>query len=303
MVIKKTNKISQKDINLLLKKFIIIIRKISKSCGNKNKKIKKGGGGPFDMFKGKKEEKDLFNELNSFNDVEFKKSIQYFSGITNNSFENLKLSNFITKENINPYTKGNLNSTNSVKYSKNDDIEEKYINNHYENIRANISNNSNKIVAYPYDNNKSFILFYLDNETNIKYIYCKIQYTTNSSNIISNYFLLNKKIYDRLNNSEEYILNSNEKSLIEKYKENVGANTTNIEKIDPLILYIEYIKIIEKLLSDNDKKQSGKTQFDIVYLKKMQEMGGKINYEILKNATIYNIGIVLKTLKDILVDQ
>jgi serine/threonine protein kinase len=117
MVIKKTNKISQKDINLLLKKLIIIIRKISNSCGNKNKKITKGGGGIINYLKGK-EEKDLLRELNSFNDVELKKTIQYFSGIANNSFENLKLSNFITPDNINPYKKGNLNSGDNIQYNK-----------------------------------------------------------------------------------------------------------------------------------------------------------------------------------------
>jgi len=40
MVSKKTNKISPKDINLLLNKLIIIIKKFSNSYGNKKKKSK-----------------------------------------------------------------------------------------------------------------------------------------------------------------------------------------------------------------------------------------------------------------------
>jgi hypothetical protein len=300
MVIKKINKISQKDINLLLKKFIIIIRKISNSCDNKKKNITKGG--VFDFLKNKKEDKDLFNELNSFNDVEFKKSIQYFTELSRKFFEGIKVSEFITKDNINPYIKGTLNNTDSVKYNKHDVIEE-YINNDSTNIRAKISNDSNNIISLSYDNYNSFILFYTDNENNIKYIYCKMKFNSINNNYISNYFLLNKKIYEKLNNNEEYILNNDEKSIISKYKQIFVGNTTNIKKLDPLILYLEYIKYFEELLSNNDNKQLEKFQFNIIHLKKMQELGGKIDYNILKNATIYNIGLILKTLKDILIDQ
>jgi hypothetical protein len=301
MVIKKTNKISQKDINLLLKKLIIIIRKISNSCGNKNKKITKGGGGIINYLKGK-EEKDLLRELNSFNDVELKNTIQYFSGIANNSFENLKLSNFITPDNINPYKKGNLNSGENIQYNKtNNQKFEDYIKKENTTIYSNIISNDKQIYHIPISNDgNGFLLFYLDDTNEIKYIYCTLKYSQTIINIVYNYYNLNKDIYKLLKDSGEYVMTNKDKNIILKYKDIV--NIKDKDK-DAIISYLEYIDYIEKLLFNNEKKSSEKNQFNIVYLKKMQEKGGKIDYEILKHATIYNIGFLLKSLKDILVEQ
>jgi len=304
MVIKKTNKISQKDINLLLKKLIIIIRKISNSCGNKKKYITKGGGGIINYLKGI-EEKDLLRELNSFNDVELKKTIQYFSGITNNSFENLKLSNFITPDNINPYKKGNLNSGDNIQYNKtNDQNLEDYIKSNNTTIYSKIISDDKQIyLKGPVkQNGDGFLLFYLDDTNEIKYIYCTLKYSQTIFNIVYNYYNLNKDIYKRLKDSGEYVMTNKDKNIILKYKDFVNIKDKDKDK-DAIISYLEYIDYIEKLLFNNEKKSSEKLQFNIVYLKKLQEKGGKIDYEILKHATIYNIGFLLKSLKDILVEQ
>jgi len=300
MVIKKTNKISQKDINLLLKKFIIIIRKISNSCGNKKKNITKGGGGPLDFFKNKKEEKELFNELNSFNDVEFNKSIKYFEGIADNIYENLKVSDFIKKDNINPYAKDNLQNTSFIQYNKGNDDFKSFIKDNSPLIKSNIGNDANGI--YPFTSQKNFVLFYLDDNNNIKYVNCLIRPDTNIIKTAYSYLSLNIKIYDKLKNSDEYIFDTNDKNIIEKYiKVFYEGNIDKDKNTDSIISYLKYTKYIEELLKGNNTTLSN--LFEIKKLKKFQEMGGKINYNILKHATIYNIGIVLKTLKDILVDQ
>jgi hypothetical protein len=301
MVTKKTNKISQKDINLLLKKFIIIIRKISNSCGNKNKKIAKGGGF-FDSIRGK-EDKNLLKELNSFIDVELKKSVQNFYAIATDPFKNLSALTFFSHENINPDNKDSLHNTENVQYNKSRDNNiEVYIERNKGKILSNINNDKIDIVP-AIDNSKNhngFYILYLYNN-DIKYITTKFK-DINSVQRIYKYYILNENIYKEIKESNEYNLQKQDLQIIKDYAilNSINLEETKVaDKEDPIISYYKYFKYIRYILNKYEKKPE---QFDIEYLKNLQENGGKINYNILKHATILNIGIVLKTLKNILIN-
>ena len=302
MVTKKTNKISQKDINLLLKKFIIIIRKISNSCGNKNKKIAKGGGGFFDSIKGK-EDKNLLKELNSFIDVELKKSVLTFYAIASDPSKNLSALTFFSHENINPDNKDSLHNTDNVKYNKSRDNKiEVYIERNKGKIISNISYKNYDMLAANDDSkhHNGFYIFYLYNN-NIKYITTKFT-DLNSVQTIYNYYKLNENIYKEIKESNEYNLPKQDIQLIKRV---VILNSINLQEPkdtkneDPIISYYKYFTYISSII---DKYEKDPIQFDIEYLKNLQENGGKINYNILKHATILNIGIELKKLKNILIN-
>jgi len=301
MVTKKTNKISQKDINLLLKKFIIIIRKISNSCGNKNKKIAKGGGF-FDSIRGK-EDKNLLKELNSFIDVELKKSVQTFYAIANDPSKNLSPLKFFSHDNINPDNKDSLHNTENVQYNKSGDNRiEGYIEKNKGIIISDINNRNFHIVPAKDNSNhhNGFYILYLYNNE-IKYITTKF-IDMKTVQTIYNYYKLNEYIYKAIKESNEYNLQNKDFEILKNY---ALLNSINLvepkitKKEDPIISYYKYFTYISLIVNKYEKYP---TQFDIEYLKELQENGGKINYNILKHATIFNIGIELKKLKNILIN-
>ena len=103
MVSKKTNKISPKDINLLLNKLIIIIKKFSNSCGNKKKRV----CGGVKWFSMSDKPKKLNDEIDKFILNNFKSSLSFLKNINNEYFLKLGINKIFAKKNIDLLDKDN----------------------------------------------------------------------------------------------------------------------------------------------------------------------------------------------------
>jgi hypothetical protein len=291
------NKISPKDINLLLNKLIIIIKKIYVSCGNKNKKITVGAGQQGFWSK----EKPLEKQINNFLSDDYTNSVSFFQNFHYKYFE--EPDKFFIKENINPKNRKNLHSTSVVQYQIEDKINDK-INTQIEDkkpeIQMLITNSKN---GYYYMESAKLILFRYNND--IKYIVFKIDISKIDEKVILfhiYYFLLNQNIYD---NYEKKIDISNLFNIVSRYtkyyEEKIKIeplNSTHKEdfeniKRDNIIIFYEYIITINNI--KNKKKN-----IDIDLLNYYQNVGGKKDLLILKHAAIYNIGLILQSMKKIL---
>ena len=164
-------------------------------------------------------------------------------------------------------------------------------------------NNRNFHIVPAKDNsnhhNGFYILYLYNNE--IKYITTKF-IDMKTVQTIYNYYKLNEYIYKAIKESNEYNLQNKDFEILKNY---ALLNSINLvepkitKKEDPIISYYKYFTYISLIVNKYEKYP---TQFDIEYLKELQENGGKINYNILKHATIFNIGIELKKLKNILIN-
>jgi hypothetical protein len=290
------NKISPKDINLLLNKLIIIIKKIYVSCGNKNKKITVGAG-PSGFWS---KEKTLEEQINNFISDDYTNSLSFFKNFQYKYFE--EPNKFFKKENIDPKNKKILHSTSVVQYQIDDNVIDKI----ETQIKSNKSDIQRLIIEskYKYLHMKSnnLILFLYNDE--IKYFFIKINISNIDEQFISyhiNYFLLNQNIYDNyekkidINNLISIVVN-----YISFYKKNFQTESSpsakedyeNIKK-DNIIIFFYYINTI--IFIKNEKKN-----IDIDLLNYYQNFGGKKDLLILKHAAIYNIGLILVSMKKIL---
>jgi hypothetical protein len=287
------NKISPKDINLLLNKLIIIIKKIYVSCGNKNKKITVGAG-PLGFWS---KEKTLEEQINNFISDDYTNSLSFFQNFQYKYFE--EPNKFFKKENIDPKNKKNLHSTSVVQYQIDDNDNDKI----KTQIELNRSSIQMQINKYGYTKSNNLILFPYNND--IKYIVFKKDISDIDEKIILyhiNYFLLNQNIYDNYGEKIDIIKLL---SIVVNYKNYYGekskmepSNTTfkedyeNIKK-DTIIKFFEYITTINLI---KNKREN----IDIELLNYYQFVGGKKDLLILKHAAIYNIGLILISMKKIL---
>jgi hypothetical protein len=286
------NKISPKDINLLLNKLIIIIKKIYVSCGNKKKKITVGAG-PSGFWS---KEKTLEEQINNFISDDYTNSLSFFQNFQYKYFE--EPNKFFKKENIDPKNKKILHSTNVVQYQIDDNDNDKIktqIELNRSSIQTQISNSkyrfikSNNIILFPYNNDIKYIVFKKDIDE--KFILYHI-----------NYFLLNQNIYDNyekkidiiklLSTVVNYKNYYGEKSKMEPSNSTYKEDYENIKK-DNIIKFFEYITTINLIKNKIEN-------IDIELLNYYQIFGGKKDLLILKHAAIYNIGLILVSMKKIL---
>ena len=301
------NKILPKDINLLLNKLIIIIRKISVSCGKKNKKLTKGAGGflsGLPSIYSTPQDKNLETEINSFITSDYRNSLSFFNNLNLNYFENPD--KFFIKENINPKNTRILNNTNIANYRGNEPTIDTYIQSM---DQSNLDNRG-------YDFAGKNAIIYKNYKGEIKYITFESSITTisNYKDIMIyhvKYILLYNKIYNTYDNKNikfkdlqeivvnyiNFYKNLKDTSYIDKIKD-----TSYIDKIkdDSIITFYNYVfyilTTVNKLIKNYD-------YIDIDLLRHYQNIGGKKDLVILKHAAIINIGTILisilKTLKNI----
>ena len=292
------NKISPKDINLLLNKLIIIIRKISVSCGKKNKKLTKGAGGflsGLPSIYSTPQDKNLETEINSFLTSDYRNSLSFFNNLSFNYFENPD--KFFIKENINPKNTRILNNTPIANYRGNEPVIDTYIQ------TMNQSNLDNR----GYDFFGKNVIIYKNYKGEIKYISFDQSITNYGEyeNIMLNhlkYILLYNNIYNTYDNKNIKLKDLQETvvNYIKFYKN--LKDTSYIDKIkdDSIITFYNYVVYI---LNTVDKLIKNYDYIDIDLLRHYQNIGGKKDLVILKHAAIINIGTILisilKTLKNI----
>ena len=308
MVSKKNNKITPKDINLLLNKLIIIIKKFSNSCGNKKKRVSRGGAGFLGIGKSDKP-KDLNDEIHDFLLNNFNKSQAFFKNINTDYFKR-DFKNFFSKDKITFTEKDNFHDIKkNIQYNKRDPEVFQYITDNEVKIKTVILASPPNNIYIKEIKKDTFIICFDDTPqlpnsktNNIGYIvFDNMDNTTISRNFKTyyNYYKLNKKLFDNFNKSTTYDISEEDIKIIKSYIQLIGDKNIN-EEIDnypiqdTLETFFHYIYYITKI--DVDKNIT----IDINKLIKSQEKCGKTDKYILKHAVIYNIGIMLKSLQNIL---
>jgi len=304
MVSKKNKKISPKDINLLLNKLIIIIKKFSNSYGNKKKRVSGGIFGKSDK------PKDLNDEIHDFLLNNFNKSHAFFKNFSTDYFKTKDFKEFFSKNNI-TLKKDNFHNQSSqsikIQYNKEDSDTIQYINENESNIRASFSKTPPLFIS-KIDNTKYILCFddkplLPDSKTkDIGYIIFESTNKTVIEKYITGcylYYKLNRKLFDNINNGKAYNISEEDIKTIRSYILLIGDKTQTVDienyqiqdTLETFYYYMDYIKKID--VNENDI-------IDIELLIKSQEKCGKTDKNILKNAVIYNIGIMLKSLQNIL---
>lgn len=310
MVSKKNNKITPKDINLLLNKLIIIIKKFSNSCGNKKKRVSRGVVGGFLGIGKSDKPKDLNDEIHDFLLNNFNKSQAFFKNISTDYFKR-DFKNFFTKDKITFTEKDNFHDIKkNIQYNKKDLEVFQYITDNEAKIKiAILASPPNNIFIREIKKDTFIICFddtpqLPDSKTkNIGYIiFANTDGNTFTKNykICYDYYKLNKKLFDNFNKSAAYDISEEDIKIIKSYIKLIGdKNQNQNEEIDnypiqdTLETFFYYIHYITKIDVD-------KNIIDINKLIKLQEKCGKTDKYILKHAVIYNIGIMLKSLQNIL---
>ena len=295
MVTKKTNKISQKDINLLLNKLINIIRKISISCGNKNKQLEKkvirGGLFGFDTKK-----IDVKDKIAEFINIDYSASDRYFDSFKLSNLP-LSISNHINiKESyLNP---DKIMRTDYVTFNTHKEVDiSKIIDKNSNVIKENIKK-SNKTVFY---NNT---LYYMnDNNTiNAMTIHqpdkddAQIKDSEDILKLHYKYFMLNKNIFNAFSNKTEYTLSNDEYSTLNeiftKYMKEKKGNTIH-----------DIYKAMKNVQDFIDKRKEDKNnnyhKIDS-YLELDKYIKDTEFKRFMKHAAIYNIGLTMLAIKRIL---
>lgn len=276
------NKILPKDINLLLNKLIIIIRKISVNCGKKNKKLTRvlGGLGGFGLpsIFSNTQDKNLENEINSFLQTDYTYSLAFFKNLNTDYLKNPN--KFFTKENINPKNQSILHSTNIANYEMIPDIDKSKIDE--------MTLEKNGYVFYAKN-----LIIYKNYNGEIKYISFNESIIDKDIMILHlKYIILYNKIYNTYDNNN---INFGEiKETVGNYinfyeKKSTDRNIIRIND-DSIISFYNYVVYI---LSDISKLINKRENIDIERLKYYQNKGGKTDLVILKHAAIYNIGNIL----------
>lgn len=316
MVSKKNNKITPKDINLLLNKLIIIIKKFSNSCGNKKKRVSRGVVGGFLGIGKSDKPKDLNDEIHDFILNNFNKSQAFFKNISTDYFKR-DFKNFFSKDKITFTDKENFHDIKkNIQYNKGDSEIIKYVKDNIDKINNGISTSRDKIYLQDLKINKQsggsgpsgpYIICFDDTPqlpnsktNNIGYIVFDIDGNTFTKKykFYYDYYKLNKKLFDNFNKSTAYDISEEDIKIIKSYINLIGDKNTNEEinnypMQDTLETFFYYINYITKIDVD-------KNIIDINKLIKSQEKCGKTDKYILKHAVIYNIGIMLKSLQNIL---
>jgi hypothetical protein len=303
MVSKKNKKISPKDINLLLNKLIIIIKKFSNSYGNKKKRVSGG------LFGKSDKPKDLNNEIHDFLSNNFIKSQAFFKNFTTDYFKTRDFKEFFSKNNITLKKDNFHNQSKSmiIQYNKEDSETIQYIKDNDSDIRAAFLKPT---PLYRKEIRKNIFILCFDDKPalpdsktgDIGYI---IFENVNSSVIdrymyeCYSYYKLNKKLFSNINNGTAYKISEEDIKTIKKYIQLIGDKTQsedieNYQIQDTLETFYYYMDSIRKI--DVSKNEI----IDIYFLIKSQEKCGKTDKYILKHAVIYNIGIMLKSLQNIL---
>jgi hypothetical protein len=326
MVSKKTNKISPKDINLLLNKLVIIIKKFSNSYGNKKKRVSRkvgvtgGDGGIFSIFgNNKHKDKSLDDEIHYFLSTIFNDSQNVFKNIDITYFKKKGIEKIFTIKNIDLIDKDkNFHNTGNFQYNKRDSS-----------IINFIVKNKDKIIPYfetknPWYiqefNNYDWIFCFKDeyqllhpNTENVGYITFKFEnHDINSAfrkvNPYYQYYMLNKEIYNSINSNNDFDISSIEKRKIikeyirleeDKIKPIINSPTCDYKKLDTLIMFYYYSKYITEDIKQ-DINTDNNVLINLRLLIKSQEKFGIYDKYILKHAVIYNIGVTLKLIQEIL---
>jgi len=303
MVRKKNKKISPKDINLLLNKLIIIIKKFSNSYGNKKKRVSGG------LFGKSDKPKDLNNEIHDFLSNNFIKSQVFFKNFSPDYFKTRDFKDFFSKNNI-TLKKDNFHNQSkslNIQYNKEDSETINYIKDNDSDIRAAFLNPTPLYKKQIRQN--TFILCFNDKPAlpdsktgDIGYI---IFENVNNSAIdrymyvCYSYYKLNRKLFDNINFGKPYNISEDDIKTIRNYIQLIGDKTQsedieNYQIQDTLETFYYYMNYIKNM--DVNKNEI----IDIDFLIKSQEKCGKTDKYILKHAVIYNIGIMLKSLQNIL---
>ena len=295
MVTKKTNKISQKDINLLLNKLINIIRKISISCGNKNKQLEKKvirGGFGFDTKK-----IDVKDKIAEFINSDYSASDRYF--------DNLKLSNLplyisnpinIKESYLNP---DKIMNTDFVTFNTHKDLEiQNFINKNSKDITQNILNYKKNYIIY------KNTLYYIDNNTinamSISLTNKADAEITNLEDILKlhyKYFMLNKKIFNAFSNKTEYTLSNEDYSILKE----IFTKYIMKEKKDNTIHDIyKAMKNVQDFIDKRKEDKNNNYHKIDSYLELDKYIKDTEFKRFMKHAAIYNIGLTMLAIKRIL---
>jgi hypothetical protein len=324
MVSKKTNKISPKDINLLLNKLVIIIKKFSNSYGNKKKRVsRKVGGAPglFGFGNNTPKDKSLDEEIHSFLSNIFNNSQSILKNINMDYFKQKGIKNIFIKKNIDLLDKdNNFHNSENFQYNKRESSIIQFIKSNKDKIEPIISNIKRPWHIEKFDKEGRYIFLFKDESQpqllhpdtgDIGYIIFKY----NNSDINSafkkvypyyQYYILNKQIYDSINSNSNTDFDISSKDNIKKIREYIKEFQDIIaplitppnydyKKLDTLITFYYYSKYItDDINTDNNDL------IDLKILTKSQEKFGIYDKYILKHAVIYNIGVTLKLIQVIL---
>jgi len=241
-------------------------------------------------------EKTLEEQINNFISDDYTNSLSFFQNFQYKYFE--EPNKFFKKENIDPKNKKFLHSTSVVQYQIDDNVIDKIetqIESNKSDIQRHISNS-----RYRYMKSNNLIFFLYNGE--IKYFFIKINIDEQFISYHIKYFILNQYIYDNyyeqkidINSLISIVVN-----YINFYKKKFQTESSpsakedyeNIKK-DNIIRFYDYITTI--IFIKNEKKN-----IDIDLLNYYQICGGKKDLLILKHAAIYNIGLILLSMKKIL---
>jgi hypothetical protein len=250
MVSKKTNKILQKDINLLLNKLITIIRKISNSCGNKNKKIKGGvgvGRGLINLISGNSSQSEsklkqtLKDSIDSFLNVEYDYSKKFIEDYYNKNINNILIS---LKKNFAPNLK-NTTADNVIfeNHIINELLQSQNLDQYFEN---------NRLYLKPEQSGTNYhILFFKGINDDLIYIALNQQTDQDINEILRAAYK-----YYNLYLHKCKLLYTNDHENFNKFEDNtiitiISSWILNFNpQNDMLVLYYNFYKEINKILND-----------------------------------------------------
>jgi hypothetical protein len=295
MVSKKTNKILQKDINLLLNKLITIIRKISNSCGNKNKKIKGGGGvgrGLLNQLSGNSSQSEsklketLKDSIESFlrNEYVYSKKFikEYYHTNINNILTNLK-----------SFFAPNLKNTTTDKVIFNNSEINQFLQSYNANILENIrTNNGNFHYRREFSGINYDILFFKGINNDLNYIALNQQSDQQSDQDTISEIVNEAYNYYRLYIYKYGLLDNNDLNNFNDFPDDIAYIISSwILKFNPqndmLILYYNFSNEITKILND----EIFDTKVIIFFFVSIQY--NPIN-DFYKHLAILNMGITMK---------
>jgi hypothetical protein len=295
MVSKKTNKILQKDINLLLNKLITIIRKISNSCGNKNKKIKGGGGvgrGLLNQLSGNSSQSEsklketLKDSIDSFLRNEYVYSKTFIKDYYNTNKDNILT-------NLKRFFVPNLKNTTTNKVIFNNSEINQLLQSYNANILENIrTNNGNFHYQYEISGINYDILFFEGINNDLNYIALNQQSDQDTISEIVN----EAYNYYRLYNYKYGLLYNNDLNNFNDFPYDIDFIISSwILKFNPqndmLVLYYNFCKEITKILND----EIFDTKVIILFFVSIQYNPIEDFY---KHLAILNMGITMKLIKN-----
>ena len=269
------------------------------------KKKRVGGAGKW--FFVKSDKPNLNDEINDFLLNNFTKSKAFFSNISTDYFKKY-LKNYFSKDKINLTNKVNFHNREKWQYNNPLNIEKDF------GPKKILSELANKNFIYKEkDEDGNNHIFYFNDSTQpheIGHICFKDMdkdTATECFNICHKYYELNIKLFSKFdyqniidndikiikrytNIIDDYLFDKNDKDYSKK-KENYLENYKDQDTLETFYRYIYYIKHI-----DVDNKEL----IEIDILKNSQKKCGKTDKYLLKQAVIYNIGVMLDSIQYII---